>query len=124
MSEGCSGGSDSIATHRNAASRAAELLALAASPTFAIMALLTGIVHSGRVEMVGMAAHVTPISGMVTMYLLMSAFHAGAWLNLVLSRLRPAASSQRFTKNSHPLRASLGAPFRPRGSLRGGLRRE
>ena len=93
MSKGCSGVSASIATHRNAASSAADVLALAAAPTFAIMALLTGIVRSSRVEMGGMTAHVTPISGMVMMYLLMSVFHAGAWLKLISSRLYTPASS-------------------------------
>jgi hypothetical protein len=83
MSQGCSGGSDGGATRRSAAAlRVAGALALAASPTFAIMALLTGIMGSGSSEMVGMA-HASQMSGMVTMYLLMSAFHLAAWLKLI-----------------------------------------
>jgi hypothetical protein len=54
---------------------AAACLSLAATPTFAIMALLTGVTSSGTMDM-----------GMVTMYLLMSAFHSAHWLKLVSSR--------------------------------------
>jgi hypothetical protein len=44
------------------------------------MALLTGVMgDGGAMDM----AHVSPMTGMVTMYLLMSAFHASAWLKLV-----------------------------------------
>ena len=65
--------------------RARDALALAASPTFAIMALLTGIMGNGSLEMSGMA-HSSPMSGMVTMYLLMSVFHGAAWLKLMRTR--------------------------------------
>jgi hypothetical protein len=89
MSQACSGGSGGQATRRNAgALRAADGLALAASPTFAIMALLTGVLGGDPAEMLCAAAHGSPLSGMVTMYLLMSAFHAGPWLKLI----RPSAS--------------------------------
>ena len=83
MSQGCSGGSDGGGTRRNAALRVADWLALAASPTFAIMALLTGVMGGGSSEMLGMAPQVSPMSEMVTMYLLMSGFHAAAWLKLI-----------------------------------------
>lgn len=86
MSQGGSGGSDGGATRRNgAALRVADLLGLAASPIFAVMALVTGVTGGGSGEMVGMGAHVSPMSGMVTMYLLMSAFHVTAWLKLIRS---------------------------------------
>ena len=72
MSQACSGGSDGQATRRNAAAlRAADGLA---SPTFAIMALLTGVLGGSPAETLCPAGHVSPLSGMVTMYLLMSAF--------------------------------------------------
>jgi hypothetical protein len=84
MSQTCSGGFDGGATRRNAAAlRAADGLALAAAPTFAIMALLTGVLGGGPAEMLCSGAHVSPLSGMVTMYLLMSAFHAAPWLKLI-----------------------------------------
>ena len=38
-----------------------------------------------------MAAHVSPLSGMATMYLLMSAFHAAPWLKLIRGRARRSA---------------------------------
>ena len=64
----------------------AEWLRLAATPTFAIMALLTGF---GGSPMDGLCSfgHGAPLSGMVTMYLLMSAFHSPPWLNLICSPL-------------------------------------
>ena len=59
------------------------LLSLAAAPTFAIMALLTGIQDAGMPGMLCSAAHdASPLTGMVPMYLLMSAFHSAPWLRL------------------------------------------
>ena len=89
MSQASCGGSDGQATRRNAAVlRAADGLALAASPTFAIMALLTSVLGGDPTEMLCSAAHVSPLSGMVTMYLLMSAFHTAPWLKLIRERPR------------------------------------
>ena len=86
MSETCSFGSDGQASCRTVgAFWAADGLALAASPTFAIMALLTGILGGGPA---GMLCSATPLSGMVAMYLLMSAFHAGPWLKLIRGSAR------------------------------------
>jgi len=65
----------------------AHALALAAAPTFAIMALLTGILGSGPAEMLCSAGPMSALGGMVPMYLLMSAFHTAPWLKL-LSLLR------------------------------------
>ncbi|MDO3436482.1 hypothetical protein QWJ46_27945 [Rhizobium sp. CBN3] len=60
---------------------AADLLSLAAAPTFAIMALLTAV--TGSADMICMTTpDALPISGMVPMYLLMSAFHLAPWLRL------------------------------------------
>ena len=61
---------------------AAEFLSLAAAPTFATMALLTSIAGDGHADIVCSAGHGPWLGGMVPMYLLMSAFHAGAWLRL------------------------------------------
>jgi hypothetical protein len=60
--------------------RAAHWLALAASPTFAIMALLNSVLGGGATEMLCSAAHASPLSGMTAMYLLMSLFHLSPWL--------------------------------------------
>jgi hypothetical protein len=89
MSQACSGGSDGGVPRRNrAAFGAADGLALAASPTFAIMALLTGVLGGDPSQMLCSAAHGSPLSGMVTMYLLMSAFHIAPWLKLVRAGAR------------------------------------
>ena len=72
------------------ARNAADWLCLAAAPTFAIMALLTGV-GGGSADMFCSAAQQTsPLSGMEPMYLLMSAFHLAPWLKLV-ARLRSGA---------------------------------
>jgi hypothetical protein len=88
MSQVCSGGSDGGVIRRNAAALgAAEGLALAAAPIFAIMALLTAV--DGSADVICMAAQdASPLSGMVLMYVLMSAIHSAPWLKLVSSRRR------------------------------------
>jgi hypothetical protein len=63
---------------------AAGWLSLAAAPTFAMMALLTAVLDGGAPDMLCSAArHASPLSGMVPMYVLMSAFHAAPWLKLI-----------------------------------------
>jgi hypothetical protein len=85
MSESCAGGSDEVAIHRNAAAlRAANWLSLAAAPTFAILALLTGVLNSHAPDMLCLTVHsASPLGGMATMYLAMSVFHLTPWLKLV-----------------------------------------
>ena len=61
-----------------------EWLGLAATPTFAAMAL----VSSGHGDamangLCAMAGGGSPMSGMVTMYLLMGLFHVSPWLRLI-----------------------------------------
>ena len=62
----------------------ADALALAAAPTFAMMALLTAVLGGGQDDMICSAAHASPLSGMIPMYLLMSAFHLTPWLGLIV----------------------------------------
>ena len=70
-----------------AALGAADWLCLAAAPTFAIMALLTGAPGGGPPDMLCSAAQdASPLSGMVPMYVLMSAFHSAPWLKLISAR--------------------------------------
>ena len=66
---------------------AGHLLSFAAAPTFAIMALLTAC-HGGTMpDMICSAAgEGSLLTGMVPMYLLMSAFHSAPWLKLVSGR--------------------------------------
>jgi hypothetical protein len=63
----------------------ANWLCLAATPTFAIMALLAGLDESPMVKLCS-AGPGAPLSGMVPMYLFMSAFHSPPWLKLISSR--------------------------------------
>jgi hypothetical protein len=68
----------------SAALGAANWLSLAAAPTFAIMALLTSVLGGGPANIICSAAQdASPLSGMVPMYLLMSAFHSAPWLKLL-----------------------------------------
>jgi hypothetical protein len=82
MSEAYTGGGNA------AALGAADWLCLAAAPTFAIMALLTGVLGGGPPDMFCSAGQDgSALSGMVPMYVLMSAFHSAPWLKLIF---RPA----------------------------------
>jgi hypothetical protein len=69
---------------------AANFLTLAAAPTFAIMALLTAVLGGGSPEALCGAS---PLTGMVAMYLLMSAFHLAPWLKLISGRARSGIPS-------------------------------
>ncbi|WBL76969.1 hypothetical protein I3J27_28675 [Bradyrhizobium xenonodulans] len=68
-----------------AARHLARWLALAATPTFAIMAVLTAVI-GGPADMLCAAGRGSVLGGMVPMYLLMSAFHSAAWLRLIAER--------------------------------------
>jgi hypothetical protein len=75
---------DQTGGRSNAASSAAGWLGLAAAPTFAIMALLTGIQSRNMPDMLCSATQgALPLTGMVSMYLLMGAFHSTSWLKLL-----------------------------------------
>jgi hypothetical protein len=63
---------------------AADWLGLAAAPAFAAMAIMTGALGGGAEPLC--SAHGSLMSGMVPMYLLMSAFHAGPWLRMITGR--------------------------------------
>ena len=68
----------------------AKWLRMAASPVCAIMALLTGL-DASPIDSLCSHGHAS-LSGMVPMYLLMSAFHSAPWLNLLF---RPEATNLR-----------------------------
>ncbi|MFC5435268.1 hypothetical protein ACFPME_01785 [Rhodanobacter umsongensis] len=76
--------------NRSAAGRGvAGWLALAATPTFALMAVLAGAHDGGPMDMPCSAAHgASPLSGMIPMYVLMSVFHGGPWLRWIAERRR------------------------------------
>jgi hypothetical protein len=73
-------------------------LALAAAPTFAIMALLTGIHGDAMPDTLCSAVHyASPLGGMVPMYLLMSFFHSRPWLKLVYGQ----SGAMRMLESDH-----------------------
>jgi hypothetical protein len=87
---------DTIGEHWLPAARvgAADWVRFAAAPTFAIMALLTGVHRGGPHDMLCSTTHdASPLSGIVWMYILMSAFHSAPWLTLIFSRLSGAQRS-------------------------------
>jgi hypothetical protein len=73
-------------TYHAATVQAANWLYLAAAPTFAIMALLTGVLGGGSPDALCSIAAASPLSGMAPMYWLMSAFHLAPWLKLIAGR--------------------------------------
>ena len=64
----------------------ARWLCLAATPAFAIMALMTGVLGGSPMDMIRPPGHGPPLVGMASMYMLMSAFHSAPWLKLISSR--------------------------------------
>lgn len=60
--------------------RPGDWLGLAAAPTFAGMAVLSAAGGDPTAVLCGSGS---PLGGMTTMYLLMSAFHASPWLSRI-----------------------------------------
>jgi hypothetical protein len=69
-------------------------ISLAAAPTFAIMALTTGILGGSPGNMICTAGHASLLVGMVPMYLLMSVFRSPPWPRLISSRSRRSVQSR------------------------------
>jgi hypothetical protein len=85
-------------------------LGLAATPSFALMALLTGVAHGGEMDVLCSAAQGPwSIGGMAPMYLLMSIFHAAPWLKLV-TRLVPYGSTKSQTTHMDSRPRDTGCP--------------
>jgi hypothetical protein len=79
-------------TRKSKPFRVADWLSLAAAPTFGLMALFAAMADTGAHQMwCSAAVHGSPLTGMVSMYALMSAFHIPPWLK-VASGWRRAAS--------------------------------
>jgi hypothetical protein len=72
---------------------ASNYLHLAAAPTFAIMAVLTGVI-GGPNDLICSAVRVSPLTGMAAMYLFMSIFHSPPWLKLISSQRKGRLRSQ------------------------------
>lgn len=78
---------DASAVPGSAALGVADALSMAAAPTFAAMALITGAFGGGQPAVLCSGSQAAfPPGGMVLMYLLMSAFHSAAWLKLISRR--------------------------------------
>jgi len=73
----------------------AEGLALAAAPVFAAMALLTAALGGPLDRLCSSAPGASWLTGMVPMYLLMSAFHLVPWLKLIAPHLSLTPSGRR-----------------------------
>ena len=61
-------------------------LALAASPSFALMALVSLVQGADPATLLCSAAGRAPFGGMTAMYALMSLFHAPPWIRLIDAR--------------------------------------
>ena len=75
---------------------ASNCLRLAATPTFAIMALWTAVVGSPKDLLCSTAHHSSPLTGMVAMYVLMSIFHSLPWLKLIARRRNRRAHGRSY----------------------------
>ena len=65
---------------------AADWLGLAAAPAFATMAIMTACLGGAAEPLCSALGQGSLMSGMIPMYVLMSAFHVGPWLRLIFSR--------------------------------------
>lgn len=84
---GCAGGVIRSETGNAGPLRATDWLCLGAAPTFAMMALLTGVLGGSQPDILcTAAADASPLGGMIPMYLLMTAVHSPPWLKLISRR--------------------------------------
>jgi hypothetical protein len=108
-------------TRRIVAVRGADWLPLAAAPTFALMAVVTGIADSGAHQMGCSAAmHMSTLTGMVPMYALMSVFHLTPWLRLFPAAARYLGRFPRGCSGMVPGAALRGAAATDTKSYQGG----
>jgi hypothetical protein len=96
---------------------AADWLSLAAAPTFAVMAAVTALGGAGPLDTLCSGA--SPLggmflTGMVPMYVLMSAFHAAPWLKLLSHALPSSPPRRRLLTSRHGL-PTAGRGLRPSG---------
>lgn len=98
-------------------SGAADWMALAAAPTFAIMALQSGCFGEAPANVLCTAAHgLSPLRGMTPMYLLMSAFHVVPWMKLISAR-RGAACATNARGRAPAVSTATRAPCKSRATV-------
>ena len=91
--------SDSAATRS-----AIDWLGLAATPAFALMALLASVPGHSAADLICSTAHGgSVLTGMVPMYLLMATFHSAPWLKLVASRRQGLRARENIVSTDHHL---------------------
>lgn len=66
-----------------ATEEAIRYLSFAAAPTFAVMALATGLLGGDPASIICSTAGMSPLSGMSVMYALMAVFHLPPWARLL-----------------------------------------
>lgn len=66
-----------------ATEEAIRYLSLAAAPTFAAMALASGLLGGDPASIICSTAGMSPLSGMTVMYALMAVFHLPPWARLL-----------------------------------------
>lgn len=66
-----------------AAEEVTRYLSLAAAPTFAVMALATGLLGGDPASIICSGSGMSPLSGMTVMYALMAVFHLPPWARLM-----------------------------------------
>ncbi|HWI86435.1 MAG TPA: hypothetical protein VNT42_08960 [Sphingomonas sp.] len=80
-------------------STAADWLSLAATPSFAAMAMLTAFHGGGPMNLYCSAVHdASPLGGMAPMYMLMSAFHCVPWIRRAPTRRTSERQQPRPTR--------------------------
>ena len=72
---------------------AADWIPFAGTPTFAAMALLTGVLGGASDAFCTAVQGGSPLSGMVPMYAAMSAVHAAPWLRLIARHVAADATT-------------------------------
>jgi hypothetical protein len=69
--------------------RVLGLLSLAPTPTFALLGLLSAAQEGSLESVICSAGHGSSmLTGMVSMYLLMSVFHSAPWIRMIAQRRR------------------------------------
>jgi hypothetical protein len=94
---------------------AADVLALAAAPTFVLMACASAVAGDDPMGMLCSAAHGSPLGGMAVMYGLMGVFHLAPWLRWMARR----RSGNRRKDDAHSClaKASIASPTATRSPM-------